>query len=224
MKSAAIFDVDGVLVDSFDAHLDSWQQLAAETGISFTRQDFIATFGRTSRDILATYWPVDAADHDRIRSLDHRKEQIYRDIVMEHFPVMGGARELINDLHGSGFLIALGSSGPAENIQLALDRLAIQHLIHATVTGEDVKRGKPDPEVFLTAAQRLGIASNRCVVIEDAPAGVIAAHKGGMKAVAMLGRGHTKDDFAHHAPDMFVASLRELNPSILLNLIDDPQT
>jgi beta-phosphoglucomutase len=220
MRFAAIFDVDGVLVDSFEAHYKSWRRLAGESGVTFSRADFTATFGRTSRDIISRFWPVNAADHAEIEALDQRKEAIYREIVADDFPVMEGAPALIASLHSAGFAIALGSSGPPENIELAVDRLGVRDRISAMVTGADVTRGKPDPEIFLTAAARLSIQPRRCAVIEDAPAGIVAAHAGGMVAAALLSHGHTRQDFADHPPDVFVHSLRQLSPITLIELIE----
>lgn len=220
MRLAAIFDVDGVLVDSFDAHFHSWRQLAAETGVTFNQRDFAATFGRTSRDIIARFWPVNPSDERTIAQLDQRKEAIYRSIVESDFPAMDGATELIQSLHRAGFAIALGSSGPPANIELAIERLTVRDFINTVVTGSDVRRGKPDPEVFLTAAQRLSIPPNKCVVVEDAPAGIVAAHAGGMAAVALLSRGHRREDFAEHPPDLFVQSLRDLSAARLTDLIE----
>jgi beta-phosphoglucomutase len=219
-RCAAIFDVDGVLVDSYDAHLRSWRALAQETGVNFTEADFIAGFGQTSRDIIRRWWHV-SVDAE-IQRLDDRKEALYRDFVAHDFPAMEGARELIDALQEAGFALAMGSSGPPENMQLALDRLDRRMAFAAVVSGRDVRRGKPDPEVFLVAAQRLGIEPWRCVVIEDAPAGVQAAKAASMACVALLSRGRRREDFAKNPPDLFVQSLRDLSPETLSQMVISP--
>ena len=99
----------------------------------------------------------------------------------------------------AGFRVAVGSSGPAENVQLAIERLGVGRLLSATVTGNDVKRGKPDPQVFLTAAARMQVPPVRCVVVEDAPVGVEAAHRGGMRAVAIASTGRTVEQLRGRA-------------------------
>ncbi len=106
--------------------------------------------------------------------------------------------------------MAVGSSGPAENVQLAIERLGVGRLLSATVTGNDVKRGKPDPQVFLTAAARMQVPPARCVVVEDAPVGVEAAHRGGMRAVALASTGRTVEQL--RAAELVVKSLCELSP------------
>lgn len=215
---AVIFDVDGVLVDSYRAHLRSWQELAAGQGCGLTEEQFMESFGQTSRDIIRRFWPPDGLTEDRIRALDEQKEALYRRIVSESFPVMEGAVELLEDLHRVGVLLAVGSSGPPENIDLVLETLGRRSLIGAVVTGMDVTRGKPDPQVFLLAAGRLGAPPEQCVVVEDAPAGIRAAGAAGMAGVALLSTGRSEEDFRDVAPALVIRSLSELTPQILGSL------
>jgi beta-phosphoglucomutase len=195
---AVIFDVDGVLVDSYDAHLESWVQLARRTGITFTEHHFAHTFGRTSADILRAYWAGSTLlTPSRIRELDDEKEAIFREIITESFPAMPGAAQCVRELHGAGILIALGSSGPPENIHLVSEALGITDLLSAVVTGRDVTAGKPDPEVFLIASQRLGIAPMHCAVVEDAPAGIEAAIAANMMAIGFPSKGRTRAELSN---------------------------
>ncbi len=217
---AVIFDVDGVLVDSYDAHLRSWLMTAQELGVAYTEDDFIEGFGRTSREIIERSFGI-SDDEERIRGIDDRKEALYREIVAGDFPAMDGAVQLIDSLTASGFTLAMGSSGPPENLELALERLNRREAFSAVVSGRDVQRGKPDPEVFLLAAARLGVPPERCVVIEDAPAGIQAAQAGGMACVALLSRGRRASDFAVLQPNLVVRSLREMSPRQIQSLLDD---
>src|SRR6185436_2178559 len=114
---------------------------------------------------IASYWPGRSSEAAR---LDARKETLFRDEVSADFPVMDGGRELVRALHGAGFALALASSAPLDNVELALARLEIADCFGAVVNGSDVQRGKPDPQVFLLAAERLGAPAERCVVVEDA--------------------------------------------------------
>jgi len=212
---AVIFDMDGVLVDSYRAHLESWQRMAGEYGVEITERQFAATFGRTSRDIIARFWGEGLSD-ERIAEMDGRKEELYRQTIAADFPEMDGARELIRALHSAGWKLAVGSSGPPENVQAAMAGLGLPECFDAAVTGMDVTHGKPDPQVFLLAAERLGIPPCRCAVIEDAPAGIEAARRAGMVAIAITGtapRGKLAD------ADMVVDSLRELTPNTIARLI-----
>jgi len=218
MAQAVLFDVDGVLVDSFQAHFRSWFILAEENGFSFTREDFTATFGRTSRDIIAALWPVDHLDAEQIRSLDDRKEALFRGLVAADFPSMDGAAELIDALLAAGFLLAVGSSGPPENINLVLERLGRAEAFGAVVTGMDVTAGKPDPQVYLLAAERLNVEPSCCAVVEDAPAGIAAARAANMASVGLASTGRTIQELRQ--ADLVVRSLRELTPQVIHELID----
>lgn len=212
-----IFDVDGVLVDSYDAHFESWQRLGREAGFEMTPERFLHTFGRTSREIIAEFWPERASQKGTVEALDGRKEVLYREIVAANFPAMDGAPELIDALHADGFAIAAGTSGPPKNVELCLERLQRSDRFSAIVTARDVTRGKPDPEVFLLAAERLRLPPDRCVVIEDAPAGVAAAKAAGMKSIGLASRGRTPLDL--NAADRIVHSLREITPADVRQLI-----
>jgi beta-phosphoglucomutase len=206
---AAIFDMDGVLIDSYRAHLESWRQVAAEHNRVYTETQFAAGFGRTSREVIAEQWQGESLPSEKIAEIDRRKESLFREIISRDFPAMAGAIELIESLVGAGFRVTVGSSGPTENVRLAIERLGIGRLLSATVTGDDVKRGKPDPQVFLIAAERMRVPPARCVVVEDAPVGVEAAHRGGMRAIALASTGRTVEQL--RAAELVVTSLWELS-------------
>lgn len=213
-RNAAIFDVDGVLIDSYQAHFKSWQAMFAEKHVTFTEQEFRSTFGRTSHDIIKTLYGADL-DDEEVRRWDDRKESLYREIIRADFPAVDGATELLDALAAGGFRLAVGSSGPPENIALTLECLGRSQLFDACVTRVDVTRGKPDPQVFQIAADRLGAAPEECVVVEDAPAGIEAANRAGMASVALTGTA-TRAKLSHAL--LVVDSLRELTPTILQEL------
>jgi beta-phosphoglucomutase len=216
-REAVIFDMDGVLVDTYHAHFRSWLAMAEAEGLSFTEAQFAPTFGRTSREIIAAFWGDGRYDDAAIAALDAQKEAAFRDLVAADFPAMPGARELLRSLRAAGFALAVGSSGPPENVELALDRLGCGELFGAVVTGRDVVRGKPDPQVFLLAAERLGVAPSRCAVVEDAPPGIAAARAAGMCSIGLASTGRTRDELA--AARLVVGALAELNPARVRALI-----
>lgn len=207
---AVIFDVDGVLVDSYGAHFASWCALAESCGMEFPESLFAATFGRTSDDIIRRVWGADVPD-TRVHELDDRKEALYRELIEDRFPEMPGAAALIRGLAADGWRIALGSSGPPENVELAVRKLGIGGRLGAIVTGRDVHKGKPDPEVFLIAAERLGAPPERCLVVEDAPAGVEAARRAGMLAIGFASRGRTAEELSAAGAARVIGSLAELD-------------
>lgn len=215
---AVIFDLDGVLIDSYRAHYQSWLEMARSEGLVFTEADFAATFGRTSRETIASCWGEKRFDAAKIKQLDDFKEAAFRRIVAADFPTMPGALDLLRALRDAGFRLAVGSSAPPDNVHQAVDLLGCRELFQAIVTGADVVRGKPDPQVFLVAAERLGAAPRRCAVVEDAPAGVAAANAAGMTCIGLMSTGRTPADVA--AAALAVASLDELSPQRIRKLIE----
>jgi beta-phosphoglucomutase len=213
---AVIFDVDGVLTDSYAPHFSAWQRMFAELGVQFTDDEFRQTFGRTNRDIFAELYPGEITD-ERSRELGDLKEAYYREIIAKDFTPLPGAVELIDALHDAGFKLAVGSSGPPENIELTLEKLGRADRFTAAATGADVQRGKPDPQVFLIAADRLGVPPERCAVIEDAAPGVEAANRAGMTSIAVLGT-TTREQLSH--AKLVVESLRKLSPARISLLLD----
>jgi beta-phosphoglucomutase len=209
--------MDGVLVDSYRAHWQSWHFMADELGKGLTEAQFVTTFGRTSREIIAEHWGANCLTSAEIAEFDRRKEALYRQIVDRDFPAMDGAIGLIQVLSAAGFRLAVGSSGPPENVALAVERLGAGRFFNALVTGRDVTRGKPDPQVFLVAAERLGVDPVNCAVIEDAPVGIAAANVAGMASIALLSTGHTAESVK--AAKLIVHSLRELSPERIAGLI-----
>jgi beta-phosphoglucomutase len=215
--AAVIFDMDGVLIDSYHAHLQSWQEVARVEGLQISEEQFAATFGNTSRESIPRLWPDRHLTDHQIKDFDHRKEAAFRRIIAAQFPVMPGAIELLDSLHEAGLLLAIGSSGPPANVDQVLDKLEIRPLLSAVVTGADVSRGKPDPQVFLIAAQRLGVLPSRCVVVEDAALGVEAAHAADMKAIGLASTGRTRQSFA--AADLVVDRLAEITPATVRRVL-----
>lgn len=218
MKCAVIFDVDGVLVDSYAAHHEAWRAMAAAEGLPpFDEACFRRLFGTLSKPMMETLWGAGRYTDAQLAVLNERREAAYREIATANFPAMPGARELLAALHADGLALAVGSSGPPENVGLVLDRLGVRPWFGAVVTGRDVRQGKPDPEVFLTAAARLGIAPECCAVVEDAPPGVEAANRAGMASIGMAGGHAPARDLT--AARLVVHTLAELTPAVLRRLI-----
>lgn len=209
-----IFDMDGVLIDSYLAHFLSWRKMLRNHGLDITEEQFAATFGRTNPDIFARLYP--SVKQEQYPALAEEKEAAFREIISGDFPEMEGASELIAALHEAGAALAIGSSGPPENLEAVLSALPGGTHFMATTNGNEITRGKPDPEVFLTAARKLGLLPERCVVVEDAPAGVTAGKAAGCAVIALTGTA-TRDRLA--GADLVVDSLRELIPEIFKDLL-----
>ncbi len=204
---AIIWDLDGVIVDSSEEHRRSWQQLAAEEGVAFTDADFWSTFGWSNGAIIPRFWGA-GLSREQIDALANRKEVHFRALLRERIAALPGALELLQAAHEAGIKQSLASSAPVENIRLVSDLLGLHRWLDAVVSGDRLPRGKPAPDIFLLAAERLSVAPNHCLVIEDAPAGVAAAKAAGMRCLAVT--------TSHKAPalvgaDRIVASLQDVN-------------
>ncbi len=210
-RKFVIWDVDGTLVDTAEQHFRAWSRLAEEIGKPFTRDDFAATFGMRNPEIIRKLFFPDA-DDARCAVLGERKEDFYRTSVREQgTQLLPGAAALLEAFAKAGWPQAVGSSAPPGNLDLLLGITNTRGYFQAVVTGDDVKRGKPDPEVFLRAAKKLGAPPESCVVFEDAVAGVEAAKAGGMKCVAVTFVGHHPEENLRAAgADLIVESLEHV--------------
>lgn len=206
-----LWDVDGTLVDTAEQHFRAWAQLSAEIGRPFTRADFARTFGWRNPEIIRTLYDANADDETCDR-LALRKETLYRESVAAGGThLLPGVKALLDAFEAAGWPQAVGSSAPRENLNLLLGATGVRDYFRAIVSGEDVTRGKPDPEVFLTGATGIGVPPNRCVVFEDAVAGVQAAAAGGMACVAVTFVGHHPAEKLRAAgAGLVVASLEEV--------------
>ena len=181
---AVLWDVDGVIIDSAEQHRAAWEELARLEGLPYSDEAFWPTFGMRNADVVPCSIRV-AGPPERVAALGERKEAIYRELLAQEAKALPGAKELMAGLHAAGYRQALGSSAPERNIALIVELLGLGQWLEATVSGESVAHGKPAPDIFLAGAERLGVAPERCLVIEDAVAGVQAAHAGGMRCLAV---------------------------------------
>jgi beta-phosphoglucomutase family hydrolase len=181
----AIFDWDGVIIDSSRHHETSWERLAREVGKPLPEGHFKAGFGRKNEFIIPQllHWTSDEAE---VKRLSLRKEALYRDVVREiGLEPLPGVCAWLQRLATAGIPCVIGSSTHRENIEVSLDVLGLRGFFSKIVTAEDVTHGKPDPEVFLKAAEKIGMPPERCVVFEDAHVGIEAARSAGMRVIAV---------------------------------------
>ena len=183
--SSCLWDLDGTLADSRDYHWRAWRDTMARAGVPISETQFNDSFGQRNDRIL-TNWLGEQATPDLIREIGDEKEQLYRALMeREGIVPLPGAAEWVRRLHAEGWQQAIASSAPRANVDLMVRMLGLQPYINALVSADDVRKGKPDPEVFLTAASRLGVRPASSVVVEDAEAGIEAARRGGMKSIGV---------------------------------------
>jgi beta-phosphoglucomutase len=181
----AIWDLDGTLVDTEMNHYAAWRALLREHGRELTHAAFRPTFGLRNDDILVNTFGFDP-DPVGITRLAERKEEFFRQSLRnDGVRTQPGARELVAHLHALGARQAIASSAPPANIALTMALLGMRDRFEAIVSGEEVARGKPAPDIFLRAAEHLGLAPARAVVLEDAPAGVAAGRAAGARVIAI---------------------------------------
>ena len=216
---AVIWDVDGTLVDTAELHFQAWVEVARRLNKPFGHADFAATFGRRNPEILHQLFGSDLSEQE-IEELGVLKEDLYRAAARKGVDLLPGVRTLLEGLHTAGFLQAIGSSAPRQNLDLILELTRTRPFFEAIVSSEDTQRGKPDPQVFQVAAERLGVSPHRCLVMEDAIAGVQAAKAAGMKCIAVCFVGHHSEErLAAAGADRVVATLEKVSVQAVRQLL-----
>lgn len=206
--SAVLFDLDGVIADTAPFHQESWLEFARKYGIPMTEGDFRRTFGMRNEEILVTLFQRDLEPLELYRyALE--KEELFRQKIRGRVRALPGAQALIQALYQQGYRLAVVSSTPPENLELILGELQLHPYFQVILSGRDVDRGKPHPEGYLRAAERLQVEPGFCVVIEDAPLGVEAAKRAGMRSIAVTGT-HPRETL--EGADLIVDSLEQVSP------------
>jgi beta-phosphoglucomutase family hydrolase len=182
---ACIFDMDGTLVDNMGFHHVIWSEFLASIGSPTDPETFYRrTVGKVNSEILRDLVRPDLTDAE-VAAYSLRKEELYRARFKPSQAVVPGLVDYLHRLRAAGLPLALATSAGRENVAFVLRELGIEGVFAALVTAEEITRGKPDPEIFLLAAERLGVAPAACLVFEDSPSGLEAAHSAGMRSIAL---------------------------------------
>jgi beta-phosphoglucomutase-like phosphatase (HAD superfamily) len=217
-KLGAIFDFDGVLFHSERQHEACWQEVAREEGLPMSREQFLRGFGVKNelfiREILD--WTTDPQEIARI--IDKKEKLFQKHLKTSPLDLIAGTVDLAVRLNAAHVPCAIGSSSVRKNIDLVMAPYPdLRALFSVISSGEDVAHGKPDPEVFLQAARRLRIPSSHCIVFEDAPLGIEAAKRAGMKVV-VLTTTFLSNELQIFYPDLLVDSLSSVSVQDLFEL------
>jgi HAD superfamily hydrolase (TIGR01509 family) len=184
--AAVLWDLDGTLIDSGDHHWHAWRDTLAAEGRELTPDAFAASFGQLNDTILRRWFGPELAPSE-IQRIGGAKEQRYRErLLRDGLELRPGAGAWLARLREQGWRQALATSSPPANVEAVLRAVDIGRFLDAVVTAADIQRGKPDPSIFLTAAARVDVPPRRCVVVEDAPAGLEGARRAGMRSVGVL--------------------------------------
>ena len=215
---AIIWDMDGVIADTAFAHLESWQVAYQKQGIAFFEEDFQKVFGQRN-DVIIRQLRGNEFSQTLVDAISLDKEVYFRENIVKNLKPFPGVVALLQLLRQQGIKSAIGSSAPLENIQVILRGLQIEDYFQAIVFGLEVKKGKPFPDVFQKAAQKLGVEPSRCIVIEDAIVGVEAARRASMHCIAVT---NTHDAESLKEADLVVDSLEKVDINELIRLFDLP--
>lgn len=186
MKKAALFDMDGTLVDNTLAHMRAFEIFCARYGVTGWKEKLSQAFGMGNDDIMRLIMPAELIRERGLASLAEEKEAIYREIYAPEIRPVKGLVPLLESLRAAGVRCAVGSSGCLANVDFVLEKCRIGEFFDARISGDRVTRCKPDPEIYLTAAAALGMAPADCVVFEDAKAGIESARRAGVGRVVAL--------------------------------------
>ena len=213
-KTAIIWDMDGVIVDSAPFHFAAWEEVFSRRGAKFTREDFTRLFGSRNDFIIRSVLGQDFPQKD-IESLAEEKEREFRSRIKGEAALLPGVSRLLTILKGN-LKMALATSAPPENIDLILGELNIGECFDCVVSGHEVAESKPSPEIYSLAAQRLGADPRNCIVIEDSPLGIKAALAAGMKCLA-VSNSHPEQDLAEASA--VVSTLEGIGPTTLITMV-----
>ncbi len=212
---AVIWDLDGVLADTAEVHFRAWVTALAEWEIPLDRATFGRIFGMNNRDTLTDLLGRPPEPRE-LATITGRKEHLFRLEASRLARPMPGALDLLAEMGASGWLQALASSAPQANINLLVDKLGIRKWLKAIHSGEDLPAGKPDPTLFLQTAGALQVPPERCIVVEDAPAGVEAARSAGMRCIAVA---TTRSRAVLTVADLLFDDLTQVTADAFLELI-----
>jgi beta-phosphoglucomutase family hydrolase len=206
-KRAVIFDMDGTMVHNMPAHHKAWDIFFEHHNLHLTPQEYAEKVSTKQDDeIMRNLFGTSISEQD-IARYTQEKESCYRELYREHVVAVPGLCELLERLHARAIPLGVATTAVRENRDLVFDALSVRPFFSVVVGDEDVARGKPDPEIYFTAARLLGVDPAECLVFEDSPAGVTAAHRAGMTVIGVL-TSYTKQDLA--LADDWICDYREI--------------
>ena len=218
MLKGLLFDMDGVLVNNLEVHRAAFAEFFRRYGVERSFDELSRVFGKGNDDIMGELMPKEVVERVGIRELGYEKEAIYREIYAPIIEPQPGLLAFLAEAEEAGLRSAVGSSGYRVNVDFVLDKCRIRSYFEAIVAGDEVTRCKPDPEIYLTAAAKLGLRPEECVVFEDAEAGIEAAKRAGIKVVA-LATTFTREFLEGTEADAIVDDFREVSVEMLQQLL-----
>jgi beta-phosphoglucomutase-like phosphatase (HAD superfamily) len=216
MTDALIFDMDGTMVDSMPSHAKSWGEFTRRHGIAMEVDEVLRrTTGRNGVECMHELFGRELSQADALK-LVAEKEGIYRELFGPVFAEVRGFRQFARQAAQRGLKVAVGTAGDRHNIEFVMTRLQMAPPPLAVVGGDEGLPGKPEPAIFLEAARRIGAQAASCIVFEDAPLGIEAARRAGMRAVAVC----TTHSAAELAGSHVVAQVRDYEELLTTDFLE----
>ncbi|MDO8303295.1 MAG: HAD family phosphatase [Sedimentisphaerales bacterium] len=221
MQWGVIFDIDGTMVDNKDYHERAWVELCRRYGINLTAEAYRTHIhARTNDKIIPDLFGANISA-EKVTCIALEKETIYRDLYRPHLQPLPGLVGLLDELKARGIPCAAASNSPAGNVNLVIDGLTLRHYFISVICADDVSHGKPDPEIFLTAAKHLGLPPQRCIIFEDSAPGFEAARRAGCPYIVIafgaeeehLARSDGAAAVYHDFTDITTASIENYLPT-----------
>lgn len=211
-----IFDLDGVLIDTGELHHQAWKDTAVREGFDMTDEFFSRTFGMQNHQVIPML--IEGVERAEVDRISEEKEARFRELAAKGICLLEGAEPLLHALRKQGYRTAVGSSTLRKNLDMVMTHTGAGHLFDALVWGEDVERSKPAPDTFLRAAEKLDLDPVRCVVLEDAAAGVEAGKTAGMAVIGVTGT-RTREELSRAGANLVVDSLAEVDVAMIESLL-----
>lgn len=217
--AAVIFDLNGTMIDDMQYHLKVWYDVLHELGANLSIDQVRNHMYGKNDELLTRIFGESKFTQQEIDKISKHKEDLYQQIYRPHLELLPGLDLFLSQAHAAGIKIAIGSAAIPYNINFVLDNLNIRHYFQAIVSAHDVLMSKPHPEVFLKAAEQLGVDAAHCIVFEDAPKGVEAAHRAGMKSIVITSMHHQNEFMEYDNILQFVPNYLMLSPAELFGKI-----
>lgn len=214
--NAFIFDLNGTMIDDMHYHLKVWHDvLNNDLGANLTMEQVRGHMYGKNDELLARVFGEGKFTQEQVDQISKHKEDLYQEIYRPHLQLLPGLNTFLEQAHAAGIKIAIGSAAIPYNIDFVLDNLKIRHYFQTIVSAQDVLMSKPHPEVFLKAAQQMGVEPDHCIVFEDAPKGVEAAQNAGMKCVVITSMHHEHEFQPYKNVLRFVSDYHAVSPKTL---------
>lgn len=207
---AALFDMDGVIVDNHSYHEQAWIAFCKKYGVHLTPDDYKQSInGRTVTEVVQFIFEAQAITPEQVRAYGQEKEAAYRDLYGPHLTPTPGVIAVLEQINKAKVPCAVATSAPSANVDFTLDGLGLRHYFQNIIDEHGVTKGKPDPEIYLKSAEGVGIAPERCLVFEDAISGIKAAQNAGMGVIA-LATTHRPEELQALNPTAIITDFRDL--------------